>query len=578
MRYWIYKDSRILGPLAKEDCVLAGGLNPESLVAEENAGVREEDWRCASDIPDFSDLLEGQVEGAYRPGLGPAEGLSFPTPGEDWLAEVFYQESPIIKIDLGRPGESGRPAAVPKENEKQAPLLREAAAVALPTYVEIAPEPSPSAAPPAAEEAPPQPEGAPPAQPPARGRRRVVQLSPAKSFERVMAPPPQEPASASGEELSAPQQAPAQEVSQLAPPVQPPAQSNIPAFLPPESVSLTAMTSPFKAGAVPETFLNLMGAAALESPTSMFSAVPKTAVPGGGILPEASPGKELEPPLQVEPSGRETQEVLAKLAKPEPPKTAATKKPRARRQRSFLVISGLLAATLAAAGWFFFMRNSKDISTAVNMESGRPPVGGEIHEEPGPAPKSPSPEVREPQVPPQTAAPKPAPAPVAQVAAVRDERSAAIELVKNSPLEGERGSVEAWLQYSFASSPGKANTEKWDAGAVEESTYLVQYTVVPSAAKTQGTITYLFEADLARQTVRGRNPAARQMMSGGGVLPQAKRPRVKIRKKSARRPVAPTRPRQTPQLALPSDSELQAPAQPAQEESAFHSDSVQPNP
>ncbi len=513
MRYWIYKDSRILGPLAKEDFVAAGGLKPESLVAEESAGVREDDWRCAADISDLSDFLEGLVGERSQKGVGP--GPSSATLAEDWLAEVFSQELPLLEIDLGTVEES-----VPREEAPPQPASTVAPEPITPE--DVAPQPPAAAPEPAVEQAPsPEPE----AQRTVRGRLRVVKLSAAKSFETVM--PKEDPV------VTPPAPAPMAELA--APPV----------LVPAEPAQLTTMTSPFQANSMLQTFPEMMASSKTEVPL----ALPPPPAPSAQAVPVAQ-----QPPLEVQPSSQETREVLAKLAKPKPAKTATVKKPRARRQRAFLVISGLLAAALAAAGWFFFVRDSKDISTAVNMDSGRPPVGSEVPEAPLSSPAAPAPQ--EP-LSPQAASVAPAvphPAPAPQAPAIRDERSAAIDLVKNYPLAGERGSVGAWLQYSFAASPGETSSEKWDAGAVEESTYLVQYTVQPSGGRAPGTITYLFEADLARQTVRGKNPAARQLMSGGGVLAPAS-----VRKRPARRSVAPAKPDSSSQLPLPADSELEAP-------------------
>ena len=77
MRYWVYKDSQILGPLAKEDLGLAGGVRPETLVcAEDSAGRMDADWRCAEEIEELSGLCAAAPELAgddllFEPGLRP---------------------------------------------------------------------------------------------------------------------------------------------------------------------------------------------------------------------------------------------------------------------------------------------------------------------------------------------------------------------------------------------------------------------------------------------------------------------------------------------------------------------------
>lgn len=91
----------------------------------------------------------------------------------------------------------------------------------------------------------------------------------------------------------------------------------------------------------------------------------------------------------------------------------------------------------------------------------------------------------------------------------------ALRLVKNYPLDGNRGTVEKWLQYSFMANPGSGNREEWTSGAVDATTYLVQYRVLPGPRSgVKETITYLFEADVSRRTVKGSNPSSRQLMAG----------------------------------------------------------------
>ena len=239
------------------------------------------------------------------------------------------------------------------------------------------------------------------------------------------------------------------------------------------------------------------------------------------------------------------------------------------------------------------------------MDSGRSPVGAEVSDEAAGAakPKSAVPvppaaqSAPQPASPPvtagalpstpgqqggasaadQSAAPPQGPTtPAAQPEAIRDERPAAIDLVKEFPLDGDRGTIGQWLQYSFAATPGFPGRGKVDAGAYEESTYAVKYTVQPTG---KDAITYLFEADLARKTVKGMNPAARGLLSGRSptrTKSTAKARPVRPKKRTPPRRVvepAPT-PREVPLLPLPSDAELMPPAE---DESAFRSDTVQPN-
>ncbi|MFI5363685.1 MAG: hypothetical protein ACHQ49_17110, partial [Elusimicrobiota bacterium] len=73
MKYWVYKDSRILGPFDKNDVAGLPGLDASTLVcAGETAAAG--DWRPASDIADLSGLPLDQI-GAWSFD-GPSSTLS----------------------------------------------------------------------------------------------------------------------------------------------------------------------------------------------------------------------------------------------------------------------------------------------------------------------------------------------------------------------------------------------------------------------------------------------------------------------------------------------------------------------
>ncbi len=216
----------------------------------------------------------------------------------------------------------------------------------------------------------------------------------------------------------------------------------------------------------------------------------------------------------------------------------------------FLAGSAVLLVGLAAAGFFFF-RNPREMKLMLNMGEAKPQ---ESHGEAAPAVPAASP-------PPEAQAPAAAPAPSREP--VPDAGEAAVSLVKNYPLAGERGNVGQWLQYSFMANPGEGSREEWTAGAVDATTYLVQYQLLPGPKSApREPIAYLFEADTSRRTVKGASPAARELLAGGPPVEQGKpaaQPAKKAapRRKAARR--APSR-RQVPLLPLPSDSELLPPA------------------
>jgi hypothetical protein len=366
----------------------------------------------------------------------------------------------------------------------------------------------------------------------------------------------------------------------------------------------------------------------LGAPSGMFSS-PAAGSPVGPAIPETPPMTAAVsvpepspafggPPFSGEampPNAPSTQEVLAKLAKPRAVESQTPPRP-PKRGNSFMLVLAVLAIGLAAAGSFFFLRDSKDIKTAVSMDSGRPSIGAEVPEEPVPS-AAPSPAVASSVGATDAAQASPAGGPItppqAEVpaAGIRDERPAAISLVKNYPLDGERGTIGGWLQYSFASAPGSENGEKWDAGAVEESTYLVQYAVQRPGGKVREAISYLFEADVARKTVKGKNPAARELLAGGPASKAAKakskarlrpgagsklsaksQPKGAVKSKTRPKTAAPrvqaqpkrratpqrtasARRGQSPLLPLPADADL---LPPASDDGNFGAETVRANP
>ncbi|HAM35327.1 MAG TPA: hypothetical protein DEB40_11315, partial [Elusimicrobia bacterium] len=57
MRYWIYKDARILGPLTKEDLGMTVGLHPDTLVCpEDSGGGGDIQWKCVEDVPELAGI------------------------------------------------------------------------------------------------------------------------------------------------------------------------------------------------------------------------------------------------------------------------------------------------------------------------------------------------------------------------------------------------------------------------------------------------------------------------------------------------------------------------------------------
>lgn len=659
MRYWVYKDAQITGPLARED-LAQGRLRPDTLVCAEGAsGGRDMDWRCVEEVPELSGLYLGAgppIAGLDLPGseYSLLERLQFETIGMDpgvvegdWLSGVFGPAA-LKGEGLGMPGGLAEELLLSQKRVRdlteqldrltrgqgaaQVPGLAsrphlsapgrtpEATSLQLPSAAEIAAlqkaplAPAPTAeapAPPAEPVMPPlpvpSPEDAAPlpaaprevetapteekspvsesVAPPGEGRnilkmpqlgKKGVKLGAAKSFRPVGkkdAPALSLPAAAAQSPSAAPpafewnpppSPQPGLPSASSAPVLQPPpVTAQGPAVAPPATMSFGLQPPPITA---PGPSLPVM------SP-SMPSGVPPAtmAYSAGGPLPSpasffSTPGNPIPPAEPAVPAGGPaTKEVLARLAKPSPAAiTAAPKPKRGGPPKAFIIISIILMGAISVGGWFF-LRDNKGMKSAVNMGGDQAPLGAGAEEEQRLRPVRPASE------PPP--APPPTPVPVAP-AAVQDERPAAIEMVKGYPLDGDRGTIGRWLQFSYTANPGF--NEKWDAGAVEASTYLVQYTVQSTGKNMGQAVTYLFEADVMRKTVKGKNPQARDLLAGGGkpaAKPLAKHApkRRQVRRMSATAAGAPAR--QLPLLPLPSDTDL---LPPSEDDAAFHSDTVQP--
>ncbi|MDE2490075.1 MAG: hypothetical protein KGM24_04460, partial [Elusimicrobia bacterium] len=171
----------------------------------------------------------------------------------------------------------------------------------------------------------------------------------------------------------------------------------------------------------------------------------------------------------------------------------------------------------------------------------------------------------------QAAAQAQAAAEAAQAAA-QAQANAAIETVKEFPLDGKDGSVAARLRRRYASDPA-AGQEQWSASKTADDVYLVEYRFVPSRAGAQGA-QFLFEADMGPGLVIGKNLPARKLLSGE---PAAERRKPKPRPKPKRRPVrravrrVEETPKQVPLLPLPQEGALRPPAE---DDGAFGSDTV----
>ncbi|MDX6768828.1 MAG: hypothetical protein SF051_04800, partial [Elusimicrobiota bacterium] len=287
------------------------------------------------------------------------------------------------------------------------------------------------------------------------------------------------------------------------------------------------------------------------------SAPPVTMQVSGGASEAAAPVDAASPSADA---------VLARLAKPSAPPTAPPV-PRPRSYKAFYVAGALLVVLLAGIGYMF--RTPKAVSDLTTLDDGRPGVGAEDASAPVAAPP-PMPE-------PAPAPPPAAPEAAAPQADTRTALDAAVELVKGFPLDGDRGTVGAWLQYSYAAS-ADAGREVWSASAKGDDLFLVEYRVEPAPGSSSPGVFYLFEADMARRFILAKNPEARQMLAGAPPPVETKpaapkkrsKPRAAPKPKPRPRP-EPEEPKEVPLLPLPGEGELRPPAE---DDGAFGADTV----
>ncbi|HVA66639.1 MAG TPA: hypothetical protein VNK24_06915 [Elusimicrobiota bacterium] len=284
-----------------------------------------------------------------------------------------------------------------------------------------------------------------------------------------------------------------------------------------EPASLFAATPGAGLSAVPS---------ASEFTTGIFGTVPSfqapiepaSQPPGSGTefaaKPASIPGLDTAPtqPFAAAPAVS-TQNLISELApataSAPPGKAKAATKPKKKSPKGvYFILGGLIVA--AAGGGFFLLTGGFNSSRpAPSPAPAASPVSA-------PPPAAPAQQAASPQTA-QTQQQAPAP--------ISPEAQAAIDLVKSYPLDGNRGTVAQWLQYSFTANPGDDNREEWTAGALSGASYEVQYRVVPGPQSSlPQSISYLFAADADRQTVQGANAAAKQLLSGGQSAVSAPQP------------------------------------------------------
>jgi len=221
---------------------------------------------------------------------------------------------------------------------------------------------------------------------------------------------------------------------------------------------------------------------------------------------------------------------------------------------------------------YFMLRQPKDLKQMVSLDDSREHLGAQPADDAGPT-----------VAPPPVVDPPPAPAgpPAGEQAsgaqpAAQVELDAAEALVKDFPLDGGRGTVAQWLQYSYNASPD-AGQETWSASSTGDKGYLVEYRFNPTARG--GTdMHYLFAADMSMGLVFGKNLEAQRMLAGSAPRmtdEKAKaKPKAKPRpaaKRVVRRAAVVETPKEVPLLPLPNEGELKPPAE---DDAAFGTDTV----
>ena len=285
-------------------------------------------------------------------------------------------------------------------------------------------------------------------------------------------------------------------------------------------------------------------------------------------------------------------------------------RPAPRRSKTALLIGGPLVVLMAAAG-ALFLRHPKDLKQMTELDDGRARVGAEPTDEAA-APPLVKPKMAAPQTPaspmtvspmptsptpaqpsalpasqtavPQTFAPQAAEAPAgaAPQAASSLNIDSAVAAVKDFPLDGDRGNVAQWLQFSYSADPN-VGRESWSGSEAADKVYIVEYRFIPSARGNE--IHYLFEVDMDRGFVIGKNLEAKNLLAGGPpaaprAAPEKAAPRAKARKpaprrkkaaKAVKRTAEDITPQDVPLLPLPDEGELKPPAE---DDGAFNADTV----
>ena len=327
---------------------------------------------------------------------------------------------------------------------------------------------------------------------------------------------------------------------------------------------------------LPETVMAGLGVAQTNTPT------PGQTWPGPDIGGQSFEDLMGKPPTvsPTSPSSPRVTQVPALTSSPSSVTAESGKEPKKglASKKKFIIIT-LVAFVALILILVFFFRNPKQVSKMVDMAPEEKPQGVMDVNQPGVAqqpgesaqgegtffaqrPQSGAQAPVQPEAEPPSAEPAVEPPPAAPPRGrdyIPDQRIEAMEFVKGHVLDTERGTIEQWLEYAFLS-PG--HTPEWTAGAVDAETWLVEYNIFQGARSKKPRMTYRFEVNLAKNTLVGRNPEAKDLLSGGMAKTESRKPVKKAARppfkarKTPSRTIAHGRPSGSGQDPLPEEEEL----------------------
>lgn len=119
MRYWLYKDAKIIGPMSPREVLNVEGAGPHLLLCpEEMDGSHESDWKPAGEIPELADFFPERTP-AVATALNAPESPSSPVgefSSEELVGLPYFQSWDLM---------SGRPSRREEELDAQQRRTRE---------------------------------------------------------------------------------------------------------------------------------------------------------------------------------------------------------------------------------------------------------------------------------------------------------------------------------------------------------------------------------------------------------------------------------------------------------------------